>query len=550
VSAPTAAAGEPLHARVAGFLERAFNPILVKELRGSLRGNRFFAAHLTVLGLFATGLLATLGLSLEAAANLQTPDPSAIGQKVFFVTQALQLGVVLLVVPGLAATSVTGERESLTHDLLLTTGLEARQIVWGKFSAAMVQAFTLLVSLLPLVGLCFLFGGVTLPQIAAGYAVLFALSALSVAFALFVSANSSSTQRAVGTVYVTALLAAVAAGFAWTQAEHSPTLRSLLHAAGAPELQSSRAEEPKAAEFALYGVALPLYAWSALLVLFFLGAANRLKPSFANRSTNLRIYAIVASLLAAALISACYRHEFGGESSVRERSEALAAFAVGLLPLVLLLSMFACEDPLPADPRGVGRRIPWVLRPGAGTGAAFTVLLAGSLLAGSFVEFVPLMDGFSRGAWAGLPRLFPVALAFAAVLAWAAFCASLARLLACAWPDRPLLVRSVLVAVAVFLAAAPLVHWGVAQEFRRSDFDRQGLHGPWSLALSPAAAVLAALDLSQYRRDFPLLCAGVPIPAAWSGFALAATAAFVGVGSRLRRRATAKSAPPAPPETV
>ena len=31
-------AREPLHARVAGWLEQAFNPIMVKELRASLRG--------------------------------------------------------------------------------------------------------------------------------------------------------------------------------------------------------------------------------------------------------------------------------------------------------------------------------------------------------------------------------------------------------------------------------------------------------------------------------------------------------------------------------
>jgi hypothetical protein len=136
------------------------------------------------------------------------------------------------------------------------------------------------------------------------------------------------------------------------------------------------------------------------------------------------------------------------------------------------------------------------------------------------------------------------------VLVWAGFCASFARMLACAWPDRPLLVRTVLVVAAVFLAAAPLVHWGIAQEFRRSDADRTGLHGPWTLMLSPAAAVLAALDLSQYRRDFPLLCLGAPIPALYAGAAAAATGLFLAVGNRMLRRRAAERPDAGPGEAV
>ena len=524
-------------AELAGFLERAFNPILVKELRGSLRGNRFFAAHLTVLGLFCVGLLVTLGASLASAETRQDPDPSRIGREIFFVTQALQLGVVLLVVPALAATSITVERESLTHELLVTTGLEARQIVWGKFSAAMVQAFTLLVSLLPLVGLCFLFGGVTLYEIAASYAFLVGASALAVAFALFVSANSSSTQRAVGTVYGVALLAAVAVAFAWSQSGRNAGLRGFAETAGfgAGLVDAARGTAPEAADVALYAVAIPIYAWSALLALFFLGAANRLKPTNANRSTNLRIYAIAASLLAIALVALCCRREFRGESSVRERSEALMVVAVGLLPLGLLLSLFACEEPRPGEAPG-RRRPPFLLRPGAGSGAGFAAALMALLLTAAFAALAPLTAGLARGAWAGLPELFPAATAFAAVLLWTAFCASLGRFLACAWPDRPLLVRTVLVVAAVVLAAAPLVHWGIAQEFRPRGADRFGMNGPWSLMLSPAAAVIAALDLSQYRRDFPLLCLGLPIPALYAGFAAAATGALLAAGNRLLRR--------------
>ena len=80
------------------------------------------------------------------------------------------------------------------------------------------------------------------------------------------------------------------------------------------------------------------------------------------------------------------------------------------------------------------------------------------------------------------------------------------------------------------------MHWGIAHEFRPRDADRQGMHGPGSLMLSPAAAVLAALDLSQYRRDFPLLCLGIPIPPLYAGLAAAASGLLLAAGNRLLRR--------------
>src|SRR5581483_5783878 len=197
-------------ARLAGLLELAFNPIMLKELRASLRGTRFFVSHLVILCLFAAGLiLAFLILIPSRPGSYDDPgDPSSVGRDVYRITQLLQLGVAFLVVPGLAATSISSERESLTHDLLLTTTMTARQIVWGKFTAAMTQAFTIFVSMLPLVSLCFLFGGVTVYQILANYTFLFALSTVMIAYALSMSASARTTQRAVGSVYGLTLLGA------------------------------------------------------------------------------------------------------------------------------------------------------------------------------------------------------------------------------------------------------------------------------------------------------------------------------------------------------
>ena len=107
-----APAREALHARVAGLLEHAFNPIMLKELRASMRGMRFFVAHIIILSLFAAGLLmAFLTLMPSRPGGYDDPgDPSVVGRYVYLITQLLQLGVVFLVVPGLAATSISRAR--------------------------------------------------------------------------------------------------------------------------------------------------------------------------------------------------------------------------------------------------------------------------------------------------------------------------------------------------------------------------------------------------------------------------------------------------------
>ncbi len=532
---------EALHARLAGVLEHVFNPILVKELRGSMRGGRFFLAHMGVLVVFALALLSTLGLLMAQAGLGDSGDPSEVGRRVFLVTQLLHLGVVFLVVPGLAATSITVERESLTHDLLVTTSLGARSIVWGKFSAALFQTFTLFISMLPLVGLTFLFGGVTVYQILANYAFLLGLSALMIAFSLFVSAHAATTQRAVGAVYGLALLAAgfgvLAAAAIANGRQDLAEAAALAYGFVSPGAWGMFKGSASAFERIFYVHVVPGYGAAALFGLFFLGAVNRLKPIFANRSTNLRVYAFAALAGLLAILVTAVRHELPEDGSVRERAEGLIGTALGGLVVALVAALFACDDG-PVAPH-LGRR--WsgwraILRPGCDAGAAFgallSVLVAGTLFAG----LRPLTAKFDRGAWAGLPAIFPWALACLAVATWGGVCALAGRCLSWIFPARPVLIRFLLIGGAVFLAVAPVVHWAVAQEIDHDGTDRQRVQGPATLLLSPVAAVLSAMDLSSPRREFPLLALGIPIPAGHSVVSVLLALVFLGLGRRAKRQ--------------
>ncbi len=539
-------AREPAHARLAGLLERAFNPIMLKELRASLRGTRFFISHLVILSLFAAGLmLAFLTMIPSRAGGYDDPgDPSSVGRDVYRITQLLQLGVAFLVVPGLAATSISSERESLTHDLLLTTTMTARQIVWGKFTAAMTQAFTLFVSMVPLVSLCFLFGGVTVYQILANYAFLFGLSAVMIAFALSMSANARTTQRAVGSVYGLTFLGGIVMfallGSAWRTEVFDGLV--VAYGFGSPA-DNSRGAAMDLLSRALYVHLVPGFLWAAMMSLFFINATNRLKPHSANRSTPLRIYFAGVVFGAAGIAVLSVRHSMPETAAADERAYALMTYAIITLTVSLLGALFACEEPFLAPHLAreaasfTGRRRALrILWPGSESGAAFTVLTVALLLAASFAAYRTYTRDFDRGAWSGGPTWLPLAAAFLMVFGWTVFTSALARWLAALMPGRPLLLRTLLVLSSLFLALFPLIHWAIAEAIDRDLADVQRKNGPFTLAFSPIMAVLSSLDLSSGRRDFPLYAGPVPVSAGFAAFSLLGGLLFYVLGTRARAK--------------
>ena len=546
MSLPPLPAREPLHARLAGLLERAFNPIMLKELRANLRGSRFFITHLIILCVFAAGLILAFLSMLPSARNAydETDDPSAVGRRVYQITQLLQLGVAFLVVPGLAATSISSERESLTHELLLTTTMTARQIVWGKFTAAMTQAFTLFISMVPLVSLCFLFGGVTVYQILANYTFLFALSATMIAYALSMSANARTTQRAVGSVYGLTLLGGIFMSIFLGSLWSAGVLDGLAVAYGfASTSDFNRAATLSLMNRVLYVHLVPGYLWAMLTSLFFINATNRLKPIFSNRSTPLRLYFICVLFAGGAIAALALHHSMPAAQQAEDRSYVLMTCSIVILTISLLGALFGCEDPvlpphLAAEVEGFRgrRRFLRLLWPGSGSGAAFTVSVMAVFLAGMFAALAPFTRDFDRGVWTGFPPASPLVAALLAVFCWTLFTSTLARYLSALMPGRPLLLRTLLILSCLFLALFPLIHWAVSEAIDRDPSDRMRTNGPVTLSLSPIMAVLSALDLNSGRRDFPRYAGAVPVAAGFLVFSLLSSGLLYALGTKARTK--------------
>jgi ABC-2 type transport system permease protein len=141
------------------------NPVLVKELRGRMRGGRAFlilTIFLLVLAIPTTLIYLTVA---ESVRFNQFNAGQTIGKTLFISIVTIALIQVLIVVPGQAASAITSEKERETYDLLISTLLPPWKIIVGKLLAAQAYALLLILATIPFMALSFFFGGVTLLEV-------------------------------------------------------------------------------------------------------------------------------------------------------------------------------------------------------------------------------------------------------------------------------------------------------------------------------------------------------------------------------------------------
>lgn len=174
------------------------NPVLVKELRGRMRGNRalyVLTGYLSIIGVVTL----LVYLAMVNTMSFGMPDPglgSRVGKSIFITVMFVSLLQVCIISPALTAGSIAGERERQSYDLLVTTLLSPWQIALGKLGSALAFALLLNLAVLPLAGLSFLFGGVTFVELLIGMVGLLVSAILCAAIGLFWSSLMKTTQGA------------------------------------------------------------------------------------------------------------------------------------------------------------------------------------------------------------------------------------------------------------------------------------------------------------------------------------------------------------------
>lgn len=140
-----------------------FGPIFAKELVEMARRWRYYQNRVLFGGLVLIVLLMVYQETqyLYTGRGGMTTASLAKMAEVFFLSYLwVQFVAVFLFVPFFLTGVISGEREQKTLDLLFTTQLTNKEIIFGKLGSRVVSMLMLIVSGIPIVSITMLFGGV------------------------------------------------------------------------------------------------------------------------------------------------------------------------------------------------------------------------------------------------------------------------------------------------------------------------------------------------------------------------------------------------------
>jgi ABC-type Na+ efflux pump permease subunit len=123
------------------------------------------------------------------------------GRSFYWFFSVILMLTTMLLVPIGAVGAIAGERQNRTWDLLRTTTLRIRDIVFGKVSATLLTGLIYVMAPLPLLMMSFWLGGVTRTELALTFLILSVTMMLYTARALFISSLVRKTITAVVIYY-------------------------------------------------------------------------------------------------------------------------------------------------------------------------------------------------------------------------------------------------------------------------------------------------------------------------------------------------------------
>ncbi len=135
------------------------NPILEREIKSKMRSWKAPIAILVYL--FFIGLITYFGMSILSIGRMSGGFNPRAASEVFDFITIFQLGLIMFIVPMIAATSISGERERQTLDLMLCTNISPMSIIFGKIFSALSTVLLLIVMATPFLSISFVLGGIS-----------------------------------------------------------------------------------------------------------------------------------------------------------------------------------------------------------------------------------------------------------------------------------------------------------------------------------------------------------------------------------------------------
>lgn len=180
-----------------------WNPIVKKDLQVTARSMRIswglFAYELVLMLAF---LMALAFIQSEAGNLYSSKNVYSYLTYLFPAVAITQVCIVSLIVPIITASSISGERERQTFDIMLTTCMSPFSIVFGKVVSAVVRILFFVVASLPIMSLSFVVGGLGWSTLFYFILAIILLSVFSGSIGIFCSALCRKSISAVILSYV------------------------------------------------------------------------------------------------------------------------------------------------------------------------------------------------------------------------------------------------------------------------------------------------------------------------------------------------------------
>ena len=137
------------------------NPIVKKDLQVTVRSMRMSWGLFAYEAALAVAFLLALLVIQEESSYM--PDGNIYSSLVYLfpVVAAAQVCIVALYVPIITASSISGEKERQTFDIMLTTCMSPFSIVFGKVASAVIRILFFVAASTPIMALSFVVGGLS-----------------------------------------------------------------------------------------------------------------------------------------------------------------------------------------------------------------------------------------------------------------------------------------------------------------------------------------------------------------------------------------------------
>ncbi len=346
---------------------RAFatNPVVVRDLRAQMRGTKSYwyqGAYLLVVGAIAVAGYAFASnqgpwanpMSSSSYSDSIVDIQARMEQFYYFIFLTLA-ALICLIAPALTASSIVGERQRQSLDLLVTTPLTAAEMLIGKLLSSIAFLGLLLLLSLPASALCVLIGGATLSDIFRIYLMLavdgLVLSGIGLYFSCACKTNLLALLWTYGAVGAFLLVVTAAYGIGTPHSLTEMGHPSVLSAIGA--LNPFVAVLPPAGQSLSVGpVTIPIFVVTlivAALSLRLLLAATtyRLGAHGGSSAPSLRRQILVLTGLASFLVYQCCAQSnalFGTSTDTSYNNNNLLTG----LPILFILAFLAASIFLPA----------------------------------------------------------------------------------------------------------------------------------------------------------------------------------------------------------